>query len=868
MSEPRYAWLPVALADSGVVITASRRLARELLLAYNEQQVSAGRKAWPTASIFFWQDWLSRQQASAPDPASLPRPLDAFSSSVLWERCLVRRMPDGLLSLSGIVRQSGEAWQRICDWRLSASALLAAAQHQDERLFARTAADYRERLSAGNWVDYAGVADQVAQLFRSGQGVVPTALTFAGFDRFTPAALQIRELLTDAGCRIIVRPPPQPVATPSVACFDEETHELRAAGAWARQCLLEDPRAMVGIVVPGLESHAPDVARLVREGLVPGAQYGDSRYLLAANVSYGRRLSEYPAIAIALLVLKWTCKGISSRELSVLLRSRCVAGNAIAGRSRFELKLRAYPDREWSAENVLKILENHADAVELDSFVELLHAIARFSDTVTEKATPAECVSKIDALLNALQWPGAGSLDSTEFQLVNRWRELLNEFARVDSVLPQLDLSEAIFRVTTLAQEAVWQPEAEAGIVQVLGTLEAAGMEFDALWVCGLDATQWPPHSRPSPFIPMALQREQNMPDATPGDTLEFSRRVLARLAGSARRCVFSWARFRDDSELTASTLLEEIETKAYDGPGDPGWYVRRIIEPANSILEAGDAAPPVGPDERISGGAYTVQRQHEEPFSAFVAGRLGVRPLDPITIGLSASTRGSIIHNALHNLLSDRSTQQTICGWRADTLEQRIGSAVDSALAIPLAYANPVLQRIIGIERGRLQQLLREFLKAERHRPEFAVAAVEKKVNYEKLGIRLGLRIDRVDRLVDGRLFIIDYKTGNPKTLLGRDGELKDLQLIVYADALEESIGGLAIVNVDSREISYKAAGGGWNASDEAEWPAMFRSWQAIAHETLRSLAAGDIRINILQSANDGRALNILSRLEEQKRV
>jgi probable DNA repair protein len=843
-------------------------LARDLELAYSEQQVAAGQTAWRTPAIFFWQDWLARQLTLAQDPVVLPRRLDLFSSSILWEHCLQRRMPDGLLSFGGIVRQAGQAWQRICEWNLSLPMLLSAASSQDERLFARAAADYRERLDDGNWIDSAGMPNQVAKLINDHAGVMPSRVVFAGFDRLTPAVEGVIEALRARACEVEVHSAPDRHATAMVATFDDETAEMRAAGAWARDFLQKQPDAQVAIVCQGLESRAADISRLVREGLAPGWQFGGPQYRAAVNVSYGRRLSDYPAIAMALLVLRWVCQGLSSRELSMLLRSRCVASDQVAGRSRLELLLRSHPDREWSPSAILNFARSIEEAADTRAFVSLVQSIAELSSSASKQASPAECVGRVDALLKSMQWPGETSLDSDEFQLVNRWRELLNEFARVESVAPQISLAEAIQRLTGLAKDAVWQPENGRGMVQVLGTLEAAGMEFDGLWVSGLDAAQWPPSSRPSPFISLALQRDKEMPDATPADTLEFSKRVLSRLVGAADQCVLSWSRIREDSELTASTLLDDFDTVTYEGPVDPGWYALGLTGSHHTISHNDDQVPPVATDEHVGGGAYTVQRHFTEPFSAFASGRLGIRVPDPISTGLSASMRGNIIHNALHNLLSGKPSQQVIGNWTADEIARRIGSAVDAALAAHIANADLVLRRIIGIERGRLIQLLRDFIREEAKRPEFSVADIERKADYEMFGIRLGLRIDRIDRLADGRLLVIDYKTGSPKTFLNKDRELKDLQLVLYADALGDDIGGLAFINIDAREIGYKGAGGGWNEAEEEGWDDTLRSWRAVVHATLESLAAGDARINVLQSASEGRSLNILSRLEEQKRA
>ena len=118
-SESGYGWLEEEITPGTEIVTASRRLARELAAAYGDQQVGAGKSAWLTPPIHFWQEWLSSLLAAAPDPAALPRRLDAVPAAVLWERCLKNRMPDGLLSVGGVVRQAGQVWQRACEWELS-----------------------------------------------------------------------------------------------------------------------------------------------------------------------------------------------------------------------------------------------------------------------------------------------------------------------------------------------------------------------------------------------------------------------------------------------------------------------------------------------------------------------------------------------------------------------------------------------------------------------------------------------------------------------------------------------------------------------------------------------------------------------------
>jgi hypothetical protein len=357
------------------------------------------------------------------------------------------------------------------------------------------------------------------------------------------------------------------------------------------------------------------------------------------------------------------------------------------------------------------------------------------------------------------------------------------------------------------------------------------------------------------------------MPDATPADTLEFSRRTLGRLAESASSLTFSWPATDQDLQLEASPLLMPFVARDEGKGEDPGWYAASLgRSEAKPVF--GDPVPAIRPGETVSGGATTVQRQATDPFSAFAYGRLGVKDLQSIESGLPASARGNIIHRALQYLLADKPSSREMAAWSGD-LDGRIENAVDAALARQLRFADGVLLRLLAIERKRLRVILRKFHEAETRRQAFRVVAVEQSMRLLRYGVDLELRVDRIDRLADGSLLIADYKTGAVKSLLTKDGQPKELQLVVYASAIDESVGGLVLVNVDSREIVYRGAGRSseWDRSPPELWDARLGGWKRLVDDALARLAGGDVRLNAARTTLESRPLNVLSRIEEIKR-
>jgi len=90
-----------------------------------------------------------------------------------------------------------------------------------------------------------------------------------------------------------------------------------------------------------------------------------------------------------------------------------------------------------------------------------------------------------------------------------------------------------------------------------------AGMRFDALWVCGLDAARWPPPAAPDPFLPRTVQLLHGLPRSAAELADTEARQVLARLVASADEVVLSVAQMEDDAPLLPSPLLAGIAAGA-----------------------------------------------------------------------------------------------------------------------------------------------------------------------------------------------------------------------------------------------------------------------------------------------------------------
>jgi len=131
--------------------------------------------------------------------------------------------------------------------------------------------------------------------------------------------------------------------------------------------------------------------------------------------------------------------------------------------------------------------------------------------------------------------------------------------------------------------------------------------------------------------------------------------------------------------------------------------------------------------------------------------------------------------------------------------VEGHVRRALDEKLPARARECMP--PRYIELEGRRLVTLVTEWLHYEAARIAFTVAATEVDTRPSIAGLTLKVRLDRIDRLIDDSLLVIDYKSGTVSPSLWDLPRPDDVQLPLYAGfAIEdgpESIGGLVFAEI-----------------------------------------------------------------------
>ena len=789
------------------VITPNHRLALSLQREFGDFQARLGKVLWESADILSWSGFLERagEDARYSDVESLPLVLSQTQSYALWEN-LLRASPTGksLLGVADTAQLAHEAWQLTRTWRLEPH-LRGAAQNEDSKAFQDWAPRYERTLQRNVLMDAAELADRVLPLMTDGRIRRPQTLVAYGFDSFTPQQSDFLDGLLRVGSEVLLAGPQEHAGRVlRQPCIDAE-QEIRLAAAWART-RLEAGNTRIGVVVPDLAARRAAVVRLFSAAIAPDyALPGAPSRVLPFNLSLGVALADYPLINTAILLLELAGRETEFERASRLLRSPFIAGAETerSARALLDIELRGRVEPAVTLEGLQSLLVRHG--TDCQQLARLLTALAEFrKNRLFGTQAPSMWARAISDALAVAGFPGERALDSAEYQTLKRWHDLVAGFAALDRVVPRMVFAEALSRLRRMAADTLFQPESPDVPIQILGVLETSGMNFDSLWVMGLDDEHWPPPQRPNPFLPLAVQRAAGLPQCSLADSLAAARSITRRWCVSAGEVVLSHALQEDDRELRPSALIATLNQGQVEVTACADY--RGAIHALRDIERLADnTAPPLIRDHAAGGGTGLLKDQAACPFRAAARHRLHSETPEVPHAGLDALERGTLVHNVLANVWAQLRTSDALQALDSNALEGLLDSSADAAMVrIRRERPTALSGRFADIEKRRLMHLARDWLEQDRKRSAYTVLAVEDKRGMAIGGLQLNARLDRVDETADGRRIVIDYKTGraNAGDMLGERPE--EPQLPLYLLTAEPGAAAVTFAQVRTGKMAY----------------------------------------------------------------
>ncbi len=698
----------------------------------------------------------------------------------LWEQIIEEDSVGSekeLLHLSATAEKARQAAQLLTEYQVE---LDPYSLTEDQRIFNKWLQRHRQLCAEQGWQDRVSLAILVLDALKTGRLACPDRLFLTGFDQQGPLLDRLRRQIEACGGQVTeVHTERAPANSAYLYAAKDPQHEIVQAARWTR-ALLKQGAESIGIVVTDLQARRSRIERIFRDQIDSQSVLQLNEEDAAFSLSLGAPLSSQGPIHAALQILGIGYR-VSLDQISFLLRTPYLQASLGEADSRagFDSRLRSFRQQSFRLTRLVDLAETTRQAPQFGNCLNILAEQLKSA----RRRMPGEWAAQFDATLMAVGWPGERSLASSEFQRIKAWRDkLLPALASLDAVSRPVDRSQALSLLRRLATEIEFQLEAPTGPVQVVGLLESVGLEFDHLWVMGMTEETLPAPASPNPFLPVSLQVAQQMPHSSAERELDFACQVVTRLKAASSSVIFSYPRRDGDCDLRCSPLIRDLPcTEPVFAPAAD--LCSQILATSIPLERLVDSQGPALATGRGKGGTGILKDQALCPFRAFARHRLQAYSFDEAQPGLDAMTRGNLVHKALELFWGGIKTQQRLSALADEERAELVQRAVTQALEINFKERPEPQPGLLEIEQVRLQDLIEEWLlEMELGRIPFQVIRVEEE-RLDQVGpLQIRTIIDRIDRLEDGSLVILDYKTGTVEAELLIGERLLEPQLPIYA--------------------------------------------------------------------------------------
>lgn len=518
--------------------------------------------------------------------------------------------------------------------------------------------------------------------------------------------------------------------------------EAQIVALLAREAL-ETPERRVAIITPDRALAGRISAHL-------------ERWMIAADDTAGQPLSKKPEGIFFLALLSAVTEGFPPAEFLALLKHPLVR----AGEGRLEwlsqvrkldLLMRG-PRPALGLAGIDSLFQSEDRRTkglreELKPWWQDIHGVfepaaAALSGAVDWSAMLSEIRKLADMLTNGQVWAGPAGRQLADFLSEIEDRAALGPM-KIQS--PEI----ASYFETFLADMPVRPPYGGHPRIALYGLLEARLQQADLVICCGLNEGSWPQAITPDPWLAPMVRKSLGLPAQE--RQIGLSAHDLVGAMG-AQNVILTRAQRDGSGPAIASRFLLRLKAMCGDNlkehPLAQDW-ARRMDQPEEPVRIEQPAPEPSAEQRLVKLSVTQVDRLIADPYAFYASKIMGFGSLDMIDAEPSPAWRGSIIHDILDKWAKED-------GYHPDALKRRAEAFLNERSSHPLMrtlWAPRLMEGLLWVADTVAQQ------RAEGRTP----IKSEEKGSATIAGVDLFGIADRIDRMPDGGLGIVDYKTGGP---------------------------------------------------------------------------------------------------------
>ncbi len=832
----------IASLESGSrVITASHRQQRFVQTLWDQHQLSKmstpvgsdkTREVWNDANSLSFDDWLEylfeyfSLNSLLSSEQTVPEILDSLQQKWLFGKIVKQKLED-FSSWSSIQQETllnniHQAWTAYCEWLLD-------IQHRDiknlffdteeTQLFRQVVFEFEALCKKNNWISKQKLLDYLNEKINGSFPFPDNKTSLYGFIEITPQQKHFfkkieqisanSDKFTTPKIEVIDFTRWNPVLDDTMEkqqetvsvypCASRET-EWTAAAKWSRQLAEKNVGTgiRIAVIIPQLANQQPSVFRIFQREFQPVTQLSPKKQLPGGfNFSVGENFKDLAVICTLKHWLGIFCNGRKEHWTALLGDPFCI-GYEQEKYSRAHLKQQLLVLKKdcLSSRNFLEWVLTE-DISQLKHWIKLTHKLVAMDKSKPKRQYPSQWSNWFQDFLNLISWPVQQMQDSITYQALDQWYQLMRSLNKMDRVCGKINLVSFERLFDEIISQQGFQPETPKAHVHVLGTLEAIGLSFDFIRITGCQADIFPSVASPNPFLPIGLQRDREMPNATPQRELDFVHTLFSGFRNLCGNISYSYAVADGDTLLLPSPLLNQFRVAPLIPQSLPeSWLDVQQLVAKNLIRWQDDFGLPLSHFE-VRSGVSILKDQAACPFRAYARHRLQVESLEIEQPGISAIQRGNWVHQSLEMVWRRLGNHQNLLAKTSEELQLLVQQCVEETIVKRSRKPYQKKSQLVDYEIFRTVLLVLSWLEIDKSRTAFIRVELEKESQAKIGGLSFKVRVDRVDTLADANKIIIDYKTGKPKLSSWDEQRMDEPQLPLYA-LIEQKISAIAFAQLN----------------------------------------------------------------------
>ena len=505
--------------------------------------------------------------------------------------------------------------------------------------------------------------------------------------------------------------------------------EAQAIALLARQAL-ETPEKRVAIVTPDRA-----LARRVVQHL--------RRWNIEADDSAGRPLSQTPAGRLLLLLAEVVAEDAAPVPLVGLLGHPLVRRGEerrahLAALRAFDRRLRG-PRQAPGLEPLDPVAAKAGVAEWWSDIKTILQPLVGAAQDMTLSDSLDLLVTAGEALCGEELWAQEDGRALSTF--IEDWRLWSRE---TGFAIDPRDLHTVL--LDALGDIAVRPPYGGHPRIAVYGLLEARMSRADMVVCAGLNEGSWPARTGAEPLLAPAVLRALGVPSA------EFRIGLSAHdLAGALGAPEVVLSRSQRDADGPAIASRFWLRVKALLGGDLRASHEENAIPHIAEALDKPDEVTPATQPKPVPSHAQrqvpvsvtALDRLRSDPYQFYAAQIMGLRDWDRLDAEPTPAWQGELAHDILERWHLGEGEMHAIAQERLQEMN-----------------AHPLTRHLWEPRLLRALDWVQQTLDADGEREP---VLFERRGEITYRGVSINGRIDRLDRLSDGRFAVVDYKTGSP---------------------------------------------------------------------------------------------------------